>query len=536
MKQKRDDGLLAVIAFFILYGALHGAIIRAAGPTLALDDVKLNVLTQAWRAGYLPVNPPLYEWGLITVQQLTGPTLLSFIIVKYIWLTVAGAFTYLALLEIFRLPLVGDDRSENWDTRWAAAGAVSITLFYQIGWNYHQAFTHTTVLIAATAFFWWAFMRFMAQATLSRWLVLGVAIGVGLLSKYSFAASSVLAIAAACRYGAGRASLLKPAIFVSLLVAVIIVSPHLFWILSQNAELAETAAARLQGPAQSQNLIVAFLGRMINASWAVLAYFLFFLPVVVVLFGRHVLTLRGPDAPLPAIIARDAAVIGGGFLILGAALFGIESLQERYVIPFLFPALFWVVYRIAAGQLREGEGGGQSSKAQEKNPCRLIMATIGVAVFIAGARIVEVVVAGPPFCGGCRQWVPYDQLAEKIEARDLHQGSLVAQEDHTAGNLRRLFPGARVLSTHLPMFTPPIKRSGMGAPPQGQPQSCTFIWSPDLGPAPSNDIIARFDPETTVAVVAPWRHWRRENGWRVTRWTIAPLDHDPALAKALCRY
>ncbi|MEZ5917693.1 MAG: hypothetical protein R3C40_09060 [Parvularculaceae bacterium] len=41
------------------------------------------MLTQSWRGGYLPENPPLFEWMLIAVQGLAGPALAGFLVVKY---------------------------------------------------------------------------------------------------------------------------------------------------------------------------------------------------------------------------------------------------------------------------------------------------------------------------------------------------------------------------------------------------------------------------------------------------------------------
>ena len=50
----------------------------------------------------MPRQPPLYEWLLWSVQQLTGPTLPSFLLIKYGLLTATVAFLYLAATRIFR--------------------------------------------------------------------------------------------------------------------------------------------------------------------------------------------------------------------------------------------------------------------------------------------------------------------------------------------------------------------------------------------------------------------------------------------------
>jgi hypothetical protein len=76
-------GLLCTIAIGLVYGLVHSGLRLAISDAVPIDDIKSNVYTQTLELGYVAKQPPLYEWMLWVVQRFTGPTLLSFLILKY---------------------------------------------------------------------------------------------------------------------------------------------------------------------------------------------------------------------------------------------------------------------------------------------------------------------------------------------------------------------------------------------------------------------------------------------------------------------
>jgi len=494
----RWSSLQGVLIFYAAYGALHGVITRAAGPALALDDVKLNIVTQSLQGGYLLENPPLFEWLLIAVQNFAGPTAVSFVIVKYGLLVASGGFTYLAAKEILS------------NRQWAGAAALSLLAFYQIGWNYHQAFTHTTVLIASTSLLWWSVLKLLRTRSIADYCLFGAAIGLGLLSKYSFAGVIAALVVALLARESGRNLLFNWRIGAALGLGAIIVSPHLFWILSDNASLAERAGEHLLGgEAPHWRRAVSGLGA---ALWAGASFFLPFLLIAAMFFGRAVWRPH-TENPL-ALFARDAVLAGGAGIAAAIVIFGIDNIQERYLIAFVYPALFWLMAAI------------RDSRPTLAARQRFLFATMAIVALFGALRVAQTAVAGPPFCSNCRQWVPYAALGEALEQFNYQGGTLVGFEDHTAGNLRRMFPDERVISSHMPFYTPP--GGAMGDP-------CLFVWSDDLGPPIPERVRTALDPATTTELIAEWRHPFRPAGWRKTIWTIAALDHDPALEIEICR-
>ncbi|MEZ5896914.1 MAG: glycosyltransferase family 39 protein [Parvularculaceae bacterium] len=490
-----------VAVFFILYGVVNAVITRAAGPALALDDVKLNVLTQSWRGGYLPENPPLFEWMLIAVQGLAGPALASFLIVKYAFLTLTGVFTFLAARAIMD------------DARWAGLTALSLLLIYQIGSNYHQAFTHSTALIMAAALFWFALVNVIRTRTIPAYALLGLAVGLGVLAKYSFLASAGLGLVACLTTLQGRRALAAPGAVLSLAIAAAICAPHVFWLMADNTAVAQEAGARLAGSGAPHWRRA--LAGLPAAVWAVIAFFLPLALVLAAAFPGLVSQLRAdPETEdCGAALVQRATLLGAGALIAAVVIFGIDNMQERYAIAFMYPGLFWLM--LAARRA-----------ASERAITRYAAIVVAVVAAMASLRVIEAVVAGPPFCDQCRQWVPYENLGRTVSQLDIDGATLVGFEDHTAGNLRRLFPSTRVLSAHMPFYTPQGWADG---------DKCYFIWSDQLGPPAPEHVTGAVDPDHVWTVDAPWRGPFRKDGWRVTRWTIAEFSHRPGIARSLCR-
>ncbi|MGF1543387.1 MAG: glycosyltransferase family 39 protein [Parvularculaceae bacterium] len=212
-------------------GAAHSAVSLADGGALAHDDVKLNVLAQSWRAGYLDDNPPLFEWFLRAAQLAVGPVEASFLVLKYGLLALAGVFTFSAAREAVR------------DPRWAAIAALAMSLNPQIGWAYHEAFTHSAALVAAMALFWWRLLVAIRTGSAADAALLGLALGAGALAKYSFlgaaGAASIAVVVGAIK---GRMPMIRVGRMGVLAVAtaLALVWPHAAW---RAANVAQSGAA-----------------------------------------------------------------------------------------------------------------------------------------------------------------------------------------------------------------------------------------------------------------------------------------------------
>ena len=100
----------------------------------------------------------------------------------------------------------------------------------------------------------------------------------------------------------------------------------------------------------------------------------------------------------------------------------------------------------------------------------------GILVFAAvaavGMRLAQDLI-GPPFCGKCRLLKPYPELAREIGARGFTGGTIVAGDEHIAGNFRMIFPGARVATSKYKFYVPPLVPGANG--------QCLVVWDAKEG-------------------------------------------------------
>lgn len=479
----------AAALLFTAFAMAHAVIARLAGPVLALDDAKLNVVAQSFQRGYLPSNPPLFEWTLIVAQHAAGFGPLGFALTKSFFFGALGAFAYLAAKEMLA------------DRRWAFLSALSLLLLFQFGWNFHQAYTHTTALIAAVSLFWFALARLFRARTTAGYALLGLALGVGMLAKYSFAGAAFAAFAAFALQREGRRLLADARLVLSFVLAAAIFAPHAYWLMAHNAGAADIMAARLSGGGAEPHWRRVAEG-LPNAAGVMIAFFLPFGIVAAVLLRKDADRLAA--RPAPALkVARDAALIGAAGLLAAIAVIGMERMEDRYVIPFLYPAMF-----VLTAALKDSDARRSKAKI-------LVACAASFALFCLGFKAVTVFRPGPPFCDDCRQFVEFEPVRDGLLARGFGgEGTLVAFDETTAGNLRRLFPAARVLYASLPAYAPPRAKSA----------ECFFVWSLDLGPAAPETLSAGIGEAQASSVVSLTRPLAGKR--RMTNWTIAAIDPD----------
>ena len=486
------SSLPATVVIVAAWGVVNAAVRLFAGTRLAFDDAKENLFTQSLQAGYLPDNPPLFEWLLIGVQTLMGPTLISFLILKYVLLTLAAMFAWLTARR-----LLGSNT-------WAAITVFSLVTLYQFGWNYHQAFTHSAVLVASVAAASWASVRLVQERRFADYLILGLTFGLGCLSKYNFAGFILVMLAALLLVKETRSVVLSVWMVPVFAIAALMVAPNILYGIEHRAlyefyldgKLGLSAGSWGERVAEGlENLVVAVLS--------------FFLPALIIV----ALLARGTfSKSLPLAAGGDGAVLKafgwtGAISVLvilaGVLAFGIPNISERYVIPFFYPAFFWLMARVKAAH-----------ESREKSPRGWLTAVGLTAGVIVALRFTILAVPEEALCRDCAEWAPYEKLAADLEARGAGDGMvLVASNLDTAGNLRRHFPGATVRALTLPFYMP--------VPDAAEP-SCLFVWSLERGrPLAQYFADVAASPET-VTVSHAWDHPFRAS-WKTGEWGITPI-------------
>lgn len=485
-----------------LYSALHITARLIASGNLGEDDPLEAILTQTLALGYIPGQPPLYDWALWLLEQVVGVGALPFQLLKYGLLTATCGFIFASARRVMK-----------GDAFWAFLSVEALALIYQISWRFHEGFTHAVGAMCAVAATFWALLRLVERRGLADYAVFGLCAGLGGLTVKTYWVYLVALVAAGLLQPAIRRVLWQPRSGAALAVAGAIVAPHLIWL----AGMPEGIAAMLPSPAAQSwgehvSLALAGVRRAFTEPVMYLAPLIFLYPIF---FPRWLPSLRRtvrlkPNAattPDYQQLLLHLTLINFAALIAGAVLFGIQ----RYPVHGLMPMFLLTSIWLTAQARNAAPDPGQVK--------RFVIMAACVAVFAFFARSANMYVL-EPVCNICRWGVPYTELAREMHRQGVDQGRIVVFEDEIGGNLRRFFPKAR------------IEFAGDALPPPAPAapgQRTAVVWSDGRGPS---DAAARFlsltpgrGPKEAARIHVPWRnHFWKPDGYRVSSWRLMIVD------------
>ncbi len=222
------------LALLLAWAGFHVLLRLALSSTLTADDAREAVLAQSLQWGYQARQPPLYNWLAWGAFRLIGPGLLALTLVKYAVLVLAFWLVYLTGRRILT------------DPRLATLGAFSFLLIVPLSWTLHEALTHSVTVLAACAGTVYALVRLGDAPRPRLYAALGLAVGLGLLSKFTYVVFlAALGLASLCvaRY---RQRLLNPGILVTALVAMLLVLPFALWYVGQGHDLGSVYAREVR--------------------------------------------------------------------------------------------------------------------------------------------------------------------------------------------------------------------------------------------------------------------------------------------------
>ncbi len=434
------------LALLLLWAGLHVLLRLLLSTALTADDAREAVLSQSLQWGYQGRQPPLYNWLTWGAFRLLGLGLLALTLLKYAVLVLAFWLVYLTARRILT------------DPRLATIGAFSFLLIVPISWTIHEALTHSVTVLAASAGTVYALVRLDDAPSPRAYAGLGLAVGLGLLSKFTyviFLAALALAALTVARY---RARLLRPAILIAALVAMAVVAPFAVWFAGAGHDLTRLYAREVRIEDGDDWAAEAGVGMTYVARIAL--YYL--APVGAVLAACVPSVYRR----LPAGAARPAGGQLLGWLTawvlvllsVAALAGGLGFLKFRWLIPGFFLAPLYALWRLE----RHGVPGKRLAALVAVLIAAEIAAAAGLVVRVAGAS---------HFPRPYRMNEPYDAVAAGLVGAGFRRGTIVAGFGTLAGNLAVRFPDSRVLHTEYPDFRPASRLDGQ----------CLLTWDRQRG-------------------------------------------------------
>ena len=398
---------LAITTYYILQ--IVQRLVMGGG--LEADDGEMLMMSPGLQWGYGP-QLPFYNWLQVGVFAVTGKTLLGITFLKHFMLWATFALLFVGLRAW--LP-----------AKQAAIASLSLFLIPDIAWEAERITTHSNAMLAAISGTFAGFLWVMRTGRWRAWILLGVAVGIGGVSKYNYWVVPLTLALIALTLPAPRKALLSPrALIVPMIAAAICVGPYLW--MQTNSQLAMASAHKFELDEQPVALVpegvIEYIGGLIA---------LLLLPMLVSgimhLVSRKALRAQTATPWLPDLMLHMALVS----MVIGLAVVwfsGAGKVTTRWLLPIVIPLVLAVF--IALSQRI-------SRKATLVASFSFSLLALGIFAGLAHDRYKE----------GARRDYDFESLAQHIEALNLPPDTLIVSGFYLGGNLALLRPDWDITST-----------------------------------------------------------------------------------------
>jgi 4-amino-4-deoxy-L-arabinose transferase-like glycosyltransferase len=378
------------------------------GGSFELDEAEQLVLGQRLQLGYSP-EPPLYTWLQIPLFKLLGDGVAALSLLKNLLLFATYTSTYFIAIHC------GLNRQR------ASLAALSMLLLPQLGWESQRDLTHSVLVTTLAAASLWAVLALLdGVQRWPRYLLLGVLIGLGVLSKWNYVlfALALLVTLASLRPGLLR----RPAALLTLLVAAALVAPFLLW-MQENLSLATATSYKLRVDDSGywQSLGSGTLSLLYaHIKFAVLFIVTFVLVFQPWKFQRQSAADRQQPPGLRFLVRLFWVTLG--ILLLFLLVSGTTFYRERW----LLPLLFYLPVLLLALLPEDLWDAGRVRRYQQLLLTLMLVVLLGMA-----ARVHLLPLAGKH----TKPHFPGQALAAELLRAAGPQQLLIAETSHIGGNL-----------------------------------------------------------------------------------------------------
>jgi len=390
-----------------------------AGEALERDESEQVLWAQQLALGF-GTQPPLYTWLQRAVFELVGVSVLGLTLLKHGLLALTYLFTFAAARTLMPGPL-------------AALAAASMLLLPQISVDSHRDLTHVVLCTTTTAATWWAVLALRRRPTLWGYAALGLAVGLGMLSKYSYAVVALALLLALATAADTRSLLLHRGMVLALAVAALVVAPHALWLLSNLPQATGGTLAKMgatSGLPWIEKLRLGFGELIVSTVWFLTPLWI----VLAALFARGRSREGSVPGPACGLMRRYLAAIAA--LLLALVLAGaLTQVKGRWLQPFLVVAP--LAFFACAPQLRHHPR----------------LAALQRVLLVWAVLMVVLMTVRMPFNGWRGRTevmhVPVRTLAQALRDAGYDGRPIVATRNTLGGALRVQFAPARVVVVGL---------------------------------------------------------------------------------------
>lgn len=323
--QPRERGVAVALIALTLWFVLQAVLRIFAAPSLGIDEAQLMMHSRTLELGYGP-QPPLYAWLQHGIFAVFGISLLALALTKQLMLLATFVLMFLSARMVTGRP------------GWALVVALLLFTIPQIGWEAQRTLSHSVLVLLLASLALYLMLRVLRDGRPLDYLLFGLCVGLGLLSKYNFALFAVALIVAALPIEVLRRRVLSPWLLAALALALLVALPH-FWWAATHVEQMLSSADKFEIDASPS-----VLNRIFAPVLAVLEATVGFAAVTAVVVavvayfpgGARAPASEGPgwtDGRRYILNLALVAIVAVALLTLGS---GATEVRDRWLLPVLF--------------------------------------------------------------------------------------------------------------------------------------------------------------------------------------------------------
>ncbi|MGV3553449.1 ArnT family glycosyltransferase [Rhizobium sp.] len=404
----RDPG--AVYTLLAIYLAVNVAVRLLSPHSLALDEAQQLYFAQ-WLAPGYDDQPPFYNWLQYGVVQVLGNSVPALSLLKNALLLCCFLLVGLAARLTMR------------NRALEIMAVLGLLLQPQIVFEAQRDLTHSVASIFASALFVASAFWALRQGNILAYAMTGIAIGVGVLSKYNVVLLPLLFAIAALFEPTFRARLLNWRIVVTALFAAAVVYPHARWFFD-NIDLATTQTIGKLTQAVAGDRFSQIVAGLFSL---VIALFVYAAPTVLaywIAFGRRFQESWRASSPWSRILGR-AFVLLVVALVLMIVFGGVSTVKQRWLMPYFVMLPLYLSLKLDA--LNQTIGNATS---------RFGWIILPVAIIVPIVLLARIPMA--QYLGRYEKLnVPYDTaVAEILKSGQQAPALILASDMQLGGNIR----------------------------------------------------------------------------------------------------
>jgi 4-amino-4-deoxy-L-arabinose transferase-like glycosyltransferase len=407
-------GATVVLAVYFL---LNVALRMALPHSLELDEAEQAFFSQYLLPGYGP-QPPFYNWMQYVVISVTGMSMWALTVPKNLLLFLSYLFYGLAAREVLK------ERSL------AALAMLSLITLPQVAFMAQRDLTHTVTLLLATSLFLLGFLRTLNRPGIGSYLLIGIATGIGIISKYNFALMPAAALLAVLPDIEWRRRALDLRMLLAIAVAAAIILPHGLWLLNNMDQASAGTLSKMIENDHEGRLAKLGVG-LLSLLVAIVAFTALPAVLFAAAFRADLLRALRAGNRWTRMLERMMIIslIAVAIITVGV---GATHIRERWLTPFLLVLPLYTFMKL--------EATGIDLSAGHRRFRQVIPVLMAIVLLSLGLRVVAAQWIG----SYSKPNIPFPSFAREMTAKT-KPALVIASDMYVAGNLRVQLPDVPIV-------------------------------------------------------------------------------------------